>query len=484
MKTKTWMRAWWLVLLIGLLLVSANAADTLEDTPPEAYAALFAGELENNTVEAAAQQETTLLEGKSILCIGDSIMAGYRLPDPQQSWVSMLESCYGMKVTNCSISGSTIASADQTGYMVGGCYEPMVERELPDGSYDLILVEGSGNDWYCAIPLGDSTTDRDPKTFQGAINVIIDRLQEKYPRAVILFMTPWIPKYRAPSEYTPEQDYQEAMTQVCAARGIPCYQARNPEISGIHTDDVEFRRQYCLTETDAWHLNPAGQALFLPHIAQWLEEQTKEKVLIAGFRDVKRQDWYADTVEYMVGSGLMMGTENDTFSPEEAMTRGMLIAVLYRAAGYPDVAEGEMPFADVRPGTYYYDAVRWGYQQGVIYGVDETHFNPDQNLTREQMTSILYRWWNSAHSDAEKDENPEILEAFSDEGKISGYARPGMAWAVEHGIVYGTGGDQLEPQSNATRSQVAAMLLRYWTGSNPEEPDTSDTAGEDGTIDE
>lgn len=288
------------MLLVGLLLVPANAADTLEDTPPEAYAALFTGELENNAVEATPQKETTLLEGKSI----------------------------------------------------------------------------------------------------------------------------------------------------------------------------------------AWHLNPAGQALFLPHIAQWLEEQTKEKVLIAGFRDVKRQDWYADTVEYMVGTGLMMGTGNDTFSPEEAMTRGMLIAVLYRAAGYPDVAEGEMPFADVRPGTYYYDAVQWGYQQGVIYGVDETHFNPDQNLTREQMTSILYRWWNSAHSATEKDENPEILEAFSDERQISGYARLGMAWAVEHGIVYGTGGRKLEPQSNATRSQAAAMLLRYWTNSDLQEPEPSEPAGQDGTIDE
>ena len=99
------------------------------------------------------------------------------------------------------------------------------------------------------------------------------------------------------------------MTQVCATRGIPCYQARDPEISGIYANDREFREKYFLTKTDAWHLNPEGQVLFLPHITQWLEEQTEEYVLVAGFRDVKRQAWYADTVEYMAQRELMNGTE-------------------------------------------------------------------------------------------------------------------------------------------------------------------------------
>ena len=464
MKIKT--GAVWLLLLFGLLVLPGYAADGLEDMPPAAYETLFDAEAESVAVQAAPQQQETILKGKSILCIGDSLMAGYGLADPQQqSWVSMLGSCYGMQVTNRSISGSTIAAADQTGYMPGGCYEPMVERELPDGNFDLILVDGGGNDWYCAIPLGDDLTERNPKTFQGAINVIIDRLQEKYPKSVILFMTPWIPKYREPDDYTPEADYYEAMTQVCAARGIPCYQARDPEISGVYANDLEFRKKYFLTETDAWHLNPDGQILFLPHIAQWLEEQTREKVLVAGFRDVKRQAWYAGTVEYMAERGLMAGTETDLFSPEQAMTRGMLIAVLYRAAGSPDVTGYQMPFTDVPQWKYYYDAVRWAYRNGVIYGTDETHFAPEENLTREQVAAILCRLWSGEHPDAEKNGDQENLKAFSDQNQLESYARAGMSWAVRNKIVYGTGNGRLEPKAHATRSQVAAMLQRYWENS-------------------
>ena len=465
MKTKTGIV--WLLLLFGMLILPGYAIDGLEDTPPAAYTALFDAEAEHNAVQAAPQRQETILEGTSILCIGDSVMAGYGLEDPQQSWVSMLGSCYGMQVTNCAISASTIASADQKGYMVGGCYEPMVERELPDGNYDLILVEGGGNDWYCAIPLGDSLTERDPKTFQGAINGMIDRLQEKYPKSVILFMTPWIPKNRAPSSYATEAEYQEAMTQVCAARGIPCYQARDPEISGIYANKREFREQYFLTKTDAWHLNPEGHALFLPHIAQWLEEQTEEYVLVAGFRDVKRQAWYADTVEYMAQRELMNGTEQNQFSPDAEMTRGMLITVLYRAAGAPDMTGESMPFVDVPRWQFYYDAVLWAYQQSIVTGADAAHFAPDRNLTREEMTTILYRWWTKEHPNAAVDEPAKKNEAeFSDWNLVAEYARKGMSWAVAHGIVLGTGSGRLEPRSFATRAQVAAMLQRYWENSD------------------
>ena len=464
MKRKVWagVRLLLTMMLMSLLALAGYAVDDATDAPPESYASMFQASIENSAVQAAPEKKTTLLEGKSILCIGDSVMAGYGLDDPEtESWVSMLESCYGMQVTNRSISGSTITSSDKKGYMVGGCYEPMVERELPDGKFDLILVEGGGNDWYCAEPLGDSLTERNPQTFQGAINVIIDRLQEKYPKAVILFMTPWIPKYRAPSSWTPEEDYQEAMVQVCAARGIPCYQARDPELSGIYTNDVNFRRQYCISENDAWHLNAAGQALFLPHIAQWLEEQTRESVLVAGFKDVKRQAWYADTVEYMAQHGLMNGTITELFSPNMTMTRGMLVTVLYRAAGSPDTTGLEVLFVDVAPGRFFYPAVLWAYQQGMIQGVDVEHFAPDQNLTREQMTTILYRWWKEAHPDAEAP-NGESLSAFQDQDQLGKFAREGMAWAVEHGLIQGTEKGRLEPKSPATRAQVATILKRYW----------------------
>lgn len=452
---RTLLAAMSLLLLGGLLMLPSYA----QDAPPAAYDALYRSASEQAAERREPEKRQTLLEGKSILCIGDSIMAGYRLADPKQSWVSMLGSVYGMQVTNRSISGSTLTTSDKKGYVEGGCYEPFVERELPDGKFDLVLVEGGGNDWYCAAPLGSDQSSRDPKTFMGAVNVMIDRLQEKYPKAVILFMTPWIPKYREPSDHTPEMDYYEAMTQVCAARNIPCYQARDPEISGVYAGDPEFRKRYCLTESDAWHLNAEGQALFLPHIAQWLEQQTEEKVLVAGFRDVKQQDWFADSVAYAAEHQLMNGTSEKSFSPQQTMTRGMLVTVLYRAAGAPSTEGIHIPFTDLRTGSYYEDAVKWAYDRQLILGVDDTHFDPDGQLTRQQLAAILFR-------QAEEDETPteeaveETLAQYSDGTQVQSYARAAMCWAVRQGIVQGFGDNTLRPGA-ATRAQVAAMLKRY-----------------------
>lgn len=453
---KTLLAAMSLLLLGGLLLVPGYA----QDAPPAAYDALYRSAAEQATERTVPEIQQTLLEGKSILCIGDSIMAGYRLADPKQSWVSMLGSVYGMQVTNRSISGSTLTTSDKKGYVEGGCYEPFVERELPDGKFDLILVEGGGNDWYCAVPLGSDQSSRDPKTFMGAVNVMIDRLQEKYPKAVILFMTPWIPRYREPSDHTPEMDYYEAMTQVCAARNIPCYQARDPEISGVYAGDPEFRKQYCLTESDAWHLNAAGQALFLPHIAQWLEQQTEEKVLVAGFRDVKRQDWFADTVEYAAEHQLMNGTSEDMFSPQQTMTRGMLVTVLYRAAGSPSVEEIDTPFTDLRTDSYYEDAVKWAYDRQLILGIDDTHFDPNGQLTRQQLAAILFRQAETDETPTEEDVE-ETLARYPDGTQVNSYARAAMCWAVRQGIVQGFGDNTLRPGGAATRAQVATMLQRY-----------------------
>ena len=236
-------------LLVGLLLTGAMAlpAAAAEDTaaaPPAAYETMYG----TGTVQAAQLQsrepKDTLLRGKSMLCIGDSIMAGYGLSNQEDSWVSMLQSVYGMEITNCSISGSTLTASELRQYTPGGCYEPFVERQLPEGDYDLILVEGGGNDWYCAAPLGDSLDTRDPGTFRGAVNLMIDRLQEKYPKSVLLFMTPWIPKDRPDSDRIPEGDYYEAMSQICAQRGVPCYEARDPQVSGIYANLVDFRKTF------------------------------------------------------------------------------------------------------------------------------------------------------------------------------------------------------------------------------------------------
>ena len=454
--------AWLLILaaILNHLLCPAFAAELPDEAPvPDAYMELYPTEGGAwSQIRTAESRVHTVLEGKSILFFGDSLMEGYGLEDYRQSWCAMLGSRYGMDVTSISISGSTFAIGQKYGYYDGGCYEPYVNRELPDREFDVIFVEGGGNDWRCGIPIGENPNSRDPYTFQGAVNVVIDRLQNKYPQSLIVFMTSWVPV----AKHVGEMDYYEAMTQICASRDIPCYQARDPGISGINSADSAFRSQYFLTADDPWHLNTAGQALFLPTIAGWLEQQVQECLLVGGYYDVDQSQWFAGAVQYITNAGLMNGVADHCFAPETEMTRGMMVTVLYRAAGSPSVEGLEHPFTDVSEDAYYRGPVDWAYQLGIATGTDISHFSPDENITREQMVTMLYRQavttQLSCHSGVF-----ENLLAFTDRDQISTYAMEPMAWAVESGIIQGMGDGTLAPNDNPSRAQVAAVLQRYFT---------------------
>lgn len=464
MRKKNVIRGLTVFAALSLLMMPAYAGQAAADrSAPVAYMEQYP--VDGMTAQAASlplagENAGTVLEGKSILFVGDSLTTGYGLSDVRQSWPSLLQSSYGMEVTVCSISGSTFVTADKKEYKTDGCYEPYVERTLPEGNFDIIFVEGGGNDWHCAAPMGDSLESRDPKTFKGAVNVVIDRIQEKYPNAVLLFMTSWIPMERESPGDAAELEYYEAMIELCRLRNIACFAAVDPQISGIYANDPAFRKQYFLREDDPWHLNAAGQAKFAPVIAGWLETQVRERVLVAGFRDVKRQQWFADTVQYAVDKKLMNGMETDLFGPDGQMTRGMLVTVLYRAAGEPTVEGLEQPFEDVAEGKYYQDAVCWCYHQGMVTGKDESHFDPEGNITREQMAAILYRQRVSAQV-PETAELPENLRKFTDGVQANGYARVPLSWAVEQGIIKGMDAYTVAPQGYASRAQVATMLQRY-----------------------
>lgn len=432
------------------------------DTPPEAYLALYPfGDVSAPLLEQSAPADSPL-RGKSILFFGDSITSGYGLPDYSQSWPARLESVYGMKVTNISVGGSTFIKSNVYGYKTGGCYAPYVDRTLPDGSFDIVFVQGGGNDWCVSAPMGSGSETRDPYTFRGAVNVVFDRIQNKYPNALILSMTTWETRHSNINELNlPEDSYFDALTLLSNARGIPCFQARDPEISGIHVNDDSFRARYFLTPTDRWHLNAAGQALFLPVIAAWLESQLQ----VCGFEDVIRGSWYADAVEYVSARGLMVGVGNNRFAPDQNMTRAMLVTVLYRAAGSPSVAGMASPFSDVPKGAWYADAVTWAYHIGLTYGVDSTHFAPDKDLTREQMAAFFYRIAVPAQQQGHEDLS--VLERFRDSDQIRDFGKHPLAWAVTNDILTGTGRNQMEPQSTATRAQLATVLQRFLNRFSP-----------------
>lgn len=177
------------------------------------------------------------------------------------------------------------------------------------------------------------------------------------------------------------------------------------------------------------------------------------------YHDVDTGRWYHEGVDYAIAHGLMNGVGNGMFEPESSMTRAMLVTVLWRYSGSP--AEGTNTFVDVKPNQWYTQAVAWAAEHGVVNGVGHGMFEPDGNVTREQMAAILYRYANGVGIDTSARGN---LAAFPDRNQVSSYAVDALSWCNAMGIIGGTkegGVDYLDPQGFATRAQVATILMRY-----------------------
>jgi hypothetical protein len=190
------------------------------------------------------------------------------------------------------------------------------------------------------------------------------------------------------------------------------------------------------------------------------EFQTKhlsQYVLVSfPFRDVAANSWYYGSAAYAYMNGLFSGTGDTTFSPETTMTRGMLVTVLWRMAGKP-VVNGAMRFADVPADAYFAKAVAWASANKLVTGYDAAAFGPNDTITREQMAAILYRYASFKGYDVG---GAASLDGFTDSALVSGYAKSALAWAVNSGLVKGSG-SSLMPGSGAARAQVAAILQRF-----------------------
>ena len=180
------------------------------------------------------------------------------------------------------------------------------------------------------------------------------------------------------------------------------------------------------------------------------------------FTDVEENGWYHTGVDFMVRNGFMNGVADDAFDVDGNLTRAQLVTILYRIAGEPE-STATNPFADVAYGQWYTNAVIWAAENGIVKGVNTTTFAPNDQITREQIATILFRY-----AKAEKVEGK--LAGFPDAGKVSDYAADAMAWAVEQGLINGIsesdGKTYLAPQETATRAQIAVILMRYLTAEN------------------
>lgn len=174
------------------------------------------------------------------------------------------------------------------------------------------------------------------------------------------------------------------------------------------------------------------------------------------FNDVSANDWFASAVDYVTGKGMMNGTADNTFSPKANTTRGMVVTVLYRLENQPSTSAAS--FTDVASGAYYANAVAWANANGIVSGYGSGKFGPNDKVTREQLAAILYRYAQYKKYDVS---GAKSLDGYTDAQSVSSYAVPALQWANAAGIVTGKSGSKLDPKGNATRAEVAAMLMRF-----------------------
>ena len=174
------------------------------------------------------------------------------------------------------------------------------------------------------------------------------------------------------------------------------------------------------------------------------------------FTDVVPGAWYTEAVDYVLANGVMSGTSGSTFAPTATLSRAMMVQILYNLEGKPEAPA--CTFTDVAEGAWYADAVAWAAEEGLVTGISDTEFAPTQDMTREQIATILYRY---AQYKGQNVATEGSLDAYTDASQVHAYATEAMTWANAEGLINGNTATTLNPLGNATRAEVATMLMRF-----------------------
>jgi hypothetical protein len=177
------------------------------------------------------------------------------------------------------------------------------------------------------------------------------------------------------------------------------------------------------------------------------------------FKDVAKNDWFHNSVQFVVEEGLFNGISSTQFAPNATLNRAMVVTVLYRMAGEPDTGSSVVP-RDVVKGSYYEAAVAWGMDEGIIAGYPDGTFRPTQDVTREEMATFLYRYAVIIGGMTGAERNEALIASFPDAGSISSFAKDAVQWCISVGIINGKSG-KIDPAGNATRAEFATIAMRY-----------------------
>ena len=386
------------------------------------------------------------LYGKTMLVLGDSYTAGFGLRDGRHGWTDLVSTALGINQLNYSISGSSFAAGPQGNL-------PMVERcrELPtDQPVDVILLQGGSNDHVRDIPLG-VLEERNAETFCGALNLILDHMQEAFPHAKIVCFTPWLSDGSANGIGLTAEDYTSAMVSLCQSRNIFCYNASLAEENGMHLNDEGFRSRFCLSSTDRYHLNDTGHRRFAAVMAPWLSQTLAGGHPVQRFADLQiASDDLRLGVSRAISTGLMTA-DGELFAPTRCATRQVLAQALYSLANQPLSTEFNLP--DVPREAEGYSAICYVIDAGLLSGPEG--FSPQQPLSREMLVTALYRCYTELYGgEATKLTG---LGPYPDGAQVSEYAKTPIRWALACGLISEKDGT-LRPQSTVSRGELAISL--------------------------
>lgn len=192
------------------------------------------------------------------------------------------------------------------------------------------------------------------------------------------------------------------------------------------------------------------------------DEETKEipeddyEVFLLGFDDVKETDWYFESIRFAKFYHLMSGVSETEFAPMNNLTRGMLVTILYRLEGEPECSAST--FIDVETGMWYSDGIAWAAENKIVNGIGDNKFAPNSNITREQIALIMYNYSNLHSLDTTESKS---FDVFKDSASVSKWAKDAVEWSIGTGLLSGKGDGILDPKGNATRAEIATILMRY-----------------------
>ena len=275
-----------------------------------------------------------------------------------------------------------------------------------------------------------------------------------------------------PQETIPETghvfgEWTTATEPTCTEKGTEtrschCGEVENREISAIGHDfedsftvDVEPTLEF--TGSKSRHCKACDEKTDITEIPKLTPSVDSSEM----FSDIPRDAWYKKSVDFAVSKGYMNGIGGGKFSPDGVMTRAMVVTVLYRIEGEPEVS-GNVPFTDIEA-DWYRNAVAWAYQNAIVKGTSDTKFSPDGEITREQLATILYRYASFKGYDTS---TTASLDSFPDADSTSSWALDAMKWAYAEGLITGAskgGKILLDPLGIASRSQVATIFMRFDT---------------------